>query len=99
MPDIGLLLRATLPSLPVVGRLGTGLADFIENGLDGLLCASDTEMAAALVSLVDDVALRRRMSEHNRTVEHGMSWTRSLDTHEGIYSLARGVRLEQVIEP
>ena len=92
-------LEARGVGLPVVGRLGTGLADFIEDGLDGLLCASDTEMAAALVSLVDDAALRRRMSEHNRTVEHGMSWTRSLDTHEGIYSRTRGVRLEAVLEP
>ncbi len=92
-------LEARGVGLPVVGRLGTGLADFIEDGLDGLLCASDTEMAAALVSLVDDVALRRRMSEHNRTVEHGMSWTNSLDTHEGIYSRTRGVRFEAVLEP
>ncbi len=91
-------LEARGVGLPVVGRLGTGLADFIEDGLDGLLCASDTEMAAALVSLVDDLALRQRMSEHNRTVEHGMSWTRSLDTHEGIYSRTRGVRLEAVLE-
>ena len=91
-------LEARGVGLPVVGRLGTGLADFIEDGLDGLLCANDTEMAAALVRLVDDVALRRRMSEHNRTVEHGMSWTHSLDTHERIYSLTRGVRLEAVLE-
>jgi len=91
-------LEARGVGLPVVGRLGTGLADFIEDGRDGLLCANDTEMAAALVRLVDDVALRRRMSEHNRTVEHGMSWTHSLDTHERIYSLSRGVRLEAVLE-
>ena len=92
-------LEARGVGLPVVGRLGTGLADFIEDGLDGLLCASDTEMVAALVSLVNDEALRGRMSEHNRTVEHVMSWTRSLDTHERIYSLARGRRLEAVLEP
>jgi glycosyltransferase involved in cell wall biosynthesis len=91
-------LEARGVGLPGVGRLGTGLADFIEDGRDGLLCASDTEMATALVRLVDDVALRRRMSEHNRTVEHGMSWTKSLDTHEGIYSRTRGARFEAVLE-
>jgi len=90
-------LEARGVGLPVVGRLGTGLADFIEDGRAGLLCANDTEMTAALVSLIDDVALRRRMSEHNRTVEHGMSWAHSLDTHERIYSLTRGVRLEAVL--
>jgi hypothetical protein len=92
-------LEARGVGLPVVGRLGTGLADFIEDGLDGLLCAGDTEMVAALVSLVNDEALRGRMSERNRTVEHVMSWTRSLDTHERIYSLARGRRLEAVPKP
>jgi glycosyltransferase involved in cell wall biosynthesis len=91
-------LEARGVGLPVVGRLGTGLADFIEDGVDGLLCASDIDLADGLVALVDDVALRRRMSDHNRTVEHGMSWTRSLDRHEGIYALARGRRLEAVME-
>jgi glycosyltransferase involved in cell wall biosynthesis len=91
-------LEARGVGLPVVGRQGTGLADFIDDGRSGLLCANDTEMTAALVSLVDDVTLRRRMSEHNRTVEHGMSWTHSLDTHERIYSLTRGVRLEAALE-
>ena len=91
-------LEARGVGLPVVGLLGTGLADFIEDGVDGLLCAGDTDMADRLVELVDDVALRRRISEHNRTVEHGMSWTRSLDRHEEIYALARGRRLEAAME-
>jgi glycosyltransferase involved in cell wall biosynthesis len=91
-------LEARGVGLPVVGRLGTGLADFIEDGVDGLLCSGDTEMVDAVVRLVDDAALRRRMSEHNRRVEHGMSWTRSLDTHERIYALACGPRLAAVLE-
>ncbi len=92
-------LEARGVGLPVVGRLGTGLADFIEDGVHGLLCATDADMTAALVRLVEDQALRRRMSEHNRTVAHGMSWSRSLETHERIYSLARGRRYEVVLEP
>jgi glycosyltransferase involved in cell wall biosynthesis len=92
-------LEARGVGLPVVGRLGTGLADFIEQGVDGLLCASDTDMANALVTLVDDAVLRRRISEHNRTVEHDMNWTRSLNTHERIYSLARSRKYEAVLKP
>ena len=91
-------LEARGVGLPVVGRLGTGLAEFIEDGVEGRLCASDSDIVDGLVELVDDVALRRRMSEHNRTVEHGMSWTRSLERHEQIYALARGRQLEPVIE-
>ena len=92
-------LEARAVGLPVVGRLGTGLADFVDDGVEGLLCASDAEMAQTLVGLVDDAELRRRISEHNRTVEHQMSWARSLDTHDRVYSLARGRRLEAVLEP
>lgn len=83
-------LEARGVGLPVVGRLGTGLADFIEDGVSGLLCPGDTEMAHALVRLVDDAPLRRQISEHNRSVEHGLSWPRSLDAHDRIYSFARG---------
>ncbi len=92
-------LEARGVGLPVVGRLGTGLADFVEHGVDGLLCASDAHLVGGLVELVEDAALRRRMSEHNRTVEHGLTWARSLDRHEEIYSVARGSRREAVLEP
>ncbi len=91
-------LEARSVGLPVVGRLGTGLADFIEQGVDGLLCASDTDMANAIVRLVDDEVLRSRICEHNRTVEHDMTWTRSLEVHDRIYSLARGRRRVAVLE-
>jgi glycosyltransferase involved in cell wall biosynthesis len=91
-------LEARGVGLPVVGRLGTGLADFIEDGVDGLLCGSDTEMEQALVRLVDDEALRRQVSEHNRTVKHAMTWGRSLDAHDRIYSTARAPRLAAVLE-
>jgi glycogen(starch) synthase len=91
-------LEARGVGLPVVGRLGTGLGDFIEDGIDGLLGASDTDLAEGLVQLVEDVGLRRRISEHNRTVAHGLTWAHSLDTHEKIYALARGSWREAVAE-
>ena len=92
-------LEARGVGLPVVGRLGTGLRDFIEQGVEGLLCPTDDEMTAALVTLVQDQTLRRRLSEHNRCVAHDMTWPRSLRAHDGVYSVARGVLLEAVLEP
>jgi glycosyltransferase involved in cell wall biosynthesis len=92
-------LEARGVGLPVVGRLDTGLRDFIEDGVEGLLCATDAEMSAAIVRLVEDQVLRRQISEHNRRVAHGMSWARSLDTHQRIYALARGRQYEAVLEP
>jgi glycosyltransferase involved in cell wall biosynthesis len=92
-------LEARGVGLPVVGRLGTGVADFIEDRVDGLLCASDAELSDQLVGLADDAVARRQMSEHNRTVEHGMSWARSLEIHERIYSLACESRLQAALKP
>ncbi|WP_027862105.1 glycosyltransferase family 4 protein [Marmoricola sp. URHB0036] len=92
-------LEARGVGLPVVGRTATGLADFIDDGVEGLLCASDNDMVSALVELVEDRHLRLRMSEHNRRVAHGMSWSRSLATHERVYALARGRQYEAVLEP
>jgi glycosyltransferase involved in cell wall biosynthesis len=87
-------LEARAVGMPVVGRLGTGLVDFIQEGVNGLLRPDDAGMTDALVRLVEDDDLRIRISEHNRQVEHGLTWARSLDAHEHIYALARGARLE-----
>lgn len=87
-------LEARGVGLPVVGRLGTGLADFITDGVNGLLRPYDAGMADAIARLVDDGGLRWRISEHNRSVDHGLTWSRSLDAHERVYALARGERLD-----
>ena len=60
-------LEARGVGLPVVGLLGTGLADFIEDGVDGLLCAGDTDLADRLVELV---RRRRPASTHLRAQPH-----------------------------
>lgn len=83
-------LEARSVGLPVVGRTGTGLPDFIHERRNGLLCDSDRAMVAALVELVEDTALRHRISEHNRTTSAQLGWTHSLERHEAAYSLAVG---------
>ena len=45
-------LEAHAAGLPVIGRLGTGLADYERDGIDGRLVDSDRAMAAAIVELV-----------------------------------------------
>jgi glycosyltransferase involved in cell wall biosynthesis len=92
-------LEARAVGLPVVGRRGTGLVDFIDHGVEGLLCADDLEMTHALDVLVHDAALRHRMSEHSRTVAHDLSWARSLARHERLYALARRDRVGEVSAP
>ena len=92
-------LEARGVGLPVVGRTGTGLSDFIRDGVEGILCADDDDMVAALGVLVHDADLRRHVSEHNRTVPHELTWSRSLRRHDSVYALARHEQVEAVLEP
>ncbi len=84
-------LEARCVGLPVVGRQGTGLADFVDPGTSGFLCASDEGMVAALRDLLVDPALRDRISEHNRTTPSEMNWANAMTRHEAVYSRALGL--------
>lgn len=86
-------LEARCAGLPVVGHAVSGLTDFIRTEVEGILCHSDADMVSALRRLVEDEPLRRRMSEHNRTVGTQMTWATSLARHDRVYTEAgrRGV--------
>jgi glycosyltransferase involved in cell wall biosynthesis len=81
-------LEARSVGLPVVGHAASGMADFIDHGVDGLLCVDDRAMVDALVDLVVSPALRRRIAEHNRMVSPGMTWEHTLRCHEAVYARA-----------
>jgi glycosyltransferase involved in cell wall biosynthesis len=67
-------LEARAAGLVVIGRTGTGLAEFVEDGVDGLLVADDHEMAAAIVRLARDAGLLARLKAHNRAVVPAFGW-------------------------
>jgi glycosyltransferase involved in cell wall biosynthesis len=79
-------LEARCVGLPVVGHAASGMTDFIRHGVEGFLCASDSDLVAALRLLVVDDAVRRRISEHNRTVATDMTWANSLGLHDRVYA-------------
>ncbi|MCL2782030.1 MAG: glycosyltransferase [Actinomycetia bacterium] len=54
-------LEARCAGLPVVGFRDSGLADFITDGVDGLLVGDDAELVDALTALASDGELRRRL--------------------------------------
>ena len=81
-------LEARSVGLPVVGRAGNGLTDFVTAGREGLLAHSDRELVAALRRLVVDADLRFGISEHNRTVAPVQSWAQTLDDHDDTYARA-----------
>lgn len=81
-------LEARCVGLPVVGHRASGMADFIEHGVEGLLCVDDREMTAALTDLVRVPALRRRIAAHNREVPAAMTWDHALGRHDDVYARA-----------
>jgi glycogen synthase len=67
-------LEARAAGLPVVARAETGVAEFIDDGVDGLLATSDDGLADAITRLVTDEALRQGIAAHNRAVPPSVTW-------------------------
>ena len=81
-------LEARTVGLPVVGRWGSGVEEFVEDGLNGYLAAGDEAMAGCLARLVTNDELRGSMTAYNRGTPPKQSWARVLDDAEGEYRRA-----------
>ncbi len=81
-------LEARCVGLPVVGHAASGMSDFVREGAEGWLCATDGDMVDRLRRLVEDAPLRHRVSEHNRTTASVMTWKNALDHNDAAYALA-----------
>jgi glycosyltransferase involved in cell wall biosynthesis len=81
-------LEARTVGLPVVGRLGSGVGEFVKDGLNGYLAADDDAMAGCLAHLVTDDGLRASMTAYNRDTRPDQSWDRILDGAEAEYRRA-----------
>jgi glycosyltransferase involved in cell wall biosynthesis len=84
-------LEARTAGLPVLARSGTGVGDFVADGVGGVLAPDDDALAAALARLVLDSALRRRLAEHNRLTPPAQSWERVTATVAAEYARAGAV--------
>ncbi len=93
MPSIaesfgGVYLEAWLCGKPVVGSRISAVSCVVDEGVDGLLAAPDDagELAGAILRLVGDPGLRRRMGEHGRqkTMQR-YAWERVTEGVESIY--------------
>jgi glycosyltransferase involved in cell wall biosynthesis len=67
-------LEARAAGLPVVARAETGVTEFVDDGVDGLLATSDAGLADAVTRLVTDEALRQGIAAHNRAVPPSVTW-------------------------
>jgi glycosyltransferase involved in cell wall biosynthesis len=76
-------LEARCAGLPVVAMRQTGIRDFVQDGLEGILCADDAEMVEALRALVADPTRRDAIARHNRAHLPSFDWEHALaSTHE-----------------
>ncbi|MGN8246565.1 glycosyltransferase family 4 protein [Cellulomonas soli] len=85
-------LEARTAGLAVVARRGTGIAEFVEDGVDGLLVADDAEMTEAVVHLVRDRRLLDGIRAHNRAEPPRFGWPQVLAAANREYSRARALR-------
>jgi len=84
-------LEARASGLIVLGRRGTGMAEFVTDGVDGWLVDDDAQMVDTIVRLARDPALTGRMLAHNRQVRPAFDWSDVLEAARAQY--ARAARL------
>ena len=68
-------LEARAAGVPVVAPRGTGVDDFVVDGVDGLLADSDVELVGALAHLAGDSALRTTMRRHLLDTPPAQDWS------------------------
>lgn len=84
-------LEARCAGVPVVAKTGNGIADFVQDGRDGLLVADDAGMTSALIRLSTSPLLRQALAGHGEARTSPVSWTSTLALTEQAYAEARAL--------
>jgi glycosyltransferase involved in cell wall biosynthesis len=84
-------LEARTAGLPVVGRAGSGIEEFVRDGVNGYLAGDDEAMARAVARLVGDGDLRAAMAAYNREHPPEQSWDDVVAGAEAEYERARSL--------
>ncbi len=81
-------LEARAAGVPVVALSGTGVADFVRHGREGLLARDDDDLVASLVRLVGSPDARATIAAHNHVRPPAASWALTLDAADQAYAAA-----------
>jgi len=81
-------LEARTTGLPVLGRQGSGISEFVTDGVNGYLARDDEEMAQALARLVSQPQQRAAMTAHNLAHRPAQDWVSVAAVAEAEYERA-----------
>lgn len=84
-------LEARAAGLAIVARRQSGISDFVDDGVEGLLCDDDAGLVDALLTLRSDRGLLEQMVAHNSTVPPAQAWPHVLDQVDRAYDIAKGM--------
>lgn len=85
-------VEARCAGLAVVAMRASGVSELMEHGREGLLAASDMELADHVKSLIDRPDLRSAIMLHNRSTAPACDWSRVLAAHLSAYREAIALR-------
>jgi len=85
-------LEARTAGLPVIARQGSGVGEFVTDGVNGYLARDDDAMATALARLASDAPLRASMTSHNLDHRPAQDWASVAARAEAEYRRAIGSR-------
>lgn len=83
-------LEARTAGLAVAALTGTGVADFVTDGLDGILRGSDQDLARAVAELAADPDRLARVRAHNLGTPPAQSWPHVVEATLSEYARAIG---------
>ncbi|MGH3745695.1 MAG: glycosyltransferase family 4 protein [Mycobacteriales bacterium] len=78
-------LEAHAAGLPVIARAGTGVADFVEDGVHGLLVDDDLAMSEGIRTLTFDRPLLRKLATRTQEDPSGYDWANATALTEAAY--------------
>ena len=81
-------LEARTAGLAVVARSQTGIREFVDSGVEGLLAPDDAGLARALVGFGRDPRQLASISAHNRSTPPAQNWPEVLQLTDGAYARA-----------
>lgn len=88
-------LEARTAGLAVAGMAGSGITEFVRDGVEGVLAPDDEGLATAVADLVNDQGRLGQMTAHNRGTPPEQEWGRVVEATVAAYSRAGATAAER----